>query len=301
MLGFKKCPGHLFPGAPTTPIAELVAQADALVVITGAGMDVDSGLGTFRGAKAYHYQNEKKLDYVDLCNPKMYTKDPMLADAFWSDMCEQFLSHRPHEGYTILQTLASRKRFGAFSFTTNITGYWAEFAPMDRLVEIHGSTKYLQCREPTKGACHNEVWLRPASTDTTHLCLFCQGPTRPAVLMFEDWSFNERRVRQQMAHYGEWLRQVKAARARVVVLEIGCGTTVMTGRGESNHLARKLGAAVVRVNAEDPTVDRLGFIPVKMGALAFLQQLQTALGLLARPQQREPEAQASSEGEPAEQ
>jgi NAD-dependent SIR2 family protein deacetylase len=122
-------------------------------------MGVDSGLGTFRGDKAYAFPNEKKFDYTELCNPKMFRDHPEVADAFWRDMCISFESHKPHAGYKILADLMASKPKGGFIFSTNIDGYWEGIFSEDQIIEIHGSTKYLQCMDPShgKGKCYNSV------------------------------------------------------------------------------------------------------------------------------------------------
>jgi NAD-dependent SIR2 family protein deacetylase len=255
-------------------VYQAIKNADGMVVITGAGMGVDSGLGTFRGTTAVKYTNELGLGYEDLCSPDAYKKYPELTNSFWSEMITAFNKAQPHEGYSILKEIGSKLPHGLFSFTTNIDGFWEGFVPEDRLVEIHGSTKYLQCSIQEKGKCFEDVWRRDEiKTENEPIpCIHCGKRSRPAVMMFNDWMFNERVVNQQKANYGAWLAKMK--NKKLVILEIGCGGTVETVRATSSSLARKFNTRVYRVNPDKSDENKSYVTLIKMGALAFLIALK---------------------------
>lgn len=255
-------------------VYQAIKNADGMVVITGAGMGVDSGLGTFRGTTAVKYTNDLGLGYEDLCSPDSYKKYPELTNSFWSEMIAAFTRVRPHEGYSILKEIGSKLPYGFFSFTTNIDGFWEEFVPEDRLIEIHGSTKYLQCSVQEKGNCFKDVWRRPdnETEDGPVPCIHCGKRSRPAVMMFNDWMFNERIVNQQKANYGSWLTKMK--NKKLVILEIGCGDTVATARAASSALARKFNTRIYRINPDKSEEHKSYVTSIKMGALAFLIALK---------------------------
>lgn len=252
-------------------IHDLIFSADGMVVITGAGMGVDSGLGTFRGITAVKYENELKLGYEDLCTPDAYKKYPELTDNFWAEMKDAFLKAKPHEGYSILKEIGSKLPHGIFSFTTNIDGFWEGFMSADRLLEIHGSTKYLQCSIRENGKCFNDVW-RIDNQAHNSPCIHCGNRSRPAVMMFNDWMFNDLIVRRQQANYGAW--RAKMHKRKMIVLEIGCGNTVKTARVESSNLSRKFGVPIIRINPDQLNSQSSNIITVKSGALEFLVELQ---------------------------
>jgi len=255
-------------------IKQLIKRADALVIVTGAGMGVDSGLGTFRGEKAYKWADGGNMDYIDLCDPTLFDVDSKMAWNFWLDMKRNFEAHKPHQGYHILKELASEKIHGAFIYSTNIDGYWDGIMPADRIVEIHGSTKYLQCLNPTRqrGECYESVWEWKDEIGVIPVCIHCKGPARPCVLMFHDRQYVERRTIQQQNKYEEWIRQIKNSKSETVVIEIGSGTDIMTGRDESSYLTRILGATVIRVNPENNIIGN-PHVGISMGALEFLSRL----------------------------
>ena len=66
--------------------AKLIKEANALLINTGAGMGVSSGLGTFRGKNAGVWPPLVKLglDFSDMSNPSRFKKDARLAWSFWN-------------------------------------------------------------------------------------------------------------------------------------------------------------------------------------------------------------------------
>lgn len=63
--------------------AEIVADADALLVTAGAGMGVDSGLPDFRGTdgfwRAYPALGRRGLQFHQVASPRTFETDPALA------------------------------------------------------------------------------------------------------------------------------------------------------------------------------------------------------------------------------
>ena len=86
--------------------AELLEQADALVVAAGAGMGVDSGLPDFRGDegfwKAYPPFRGKK--FYEMSNPHWFTTDPAQAWGFFGHRLHLYRSTMPHAGFAILKS-----------------------------------------------------------------------------------------------------------------------------------------------------------------------------------------------------
>ena len=58
--------------------AQRIREADALLIFSGAGMGVDSGLGTYRGVNAGNFG----MDYEEICQPKWFHSDPDLDWGF---------------------------------------------------------------------------------------------------------------------------------------------------------------------------------------------------------------------------
>jgi hypothetical protein len=69
--------------------ARLIADADVLVFCSGAGLGVDSGVGTFRGANAGKWPplEQRKMEFSQMSQPSWFmddgSGDPELAFGFW--------------------------------------------------------------------------------------------------------------------------------------------------------------------------------------------------------------------------
>merc|ERR1719160_709322 len=254
--------------------ASWITKAGAILVGSGAGMGVDSGLGTYRGRHAGVWPPLDTLgvDYSEICTPDAITGDPQLTWAFWRHCCITYRQTEPHEGYSILQRWSSRVPLGAFSYTTNVDALWPRIFPFKRVYEAHGSTMYLQCSEPKACPQKGAIWECPEDLESSlpleldcevrvvessvPRCPACQSIARPNVLMFGDFDYSRRRGKEQSAHYKQWLQEVEDATnvdgsRPLVCLEIGAGRAVPTVRTTLEDRARRVpGGRLIRINPE---------------------------------------------------
>lgn len=151
--------------------AAAISEADALVIGTGAGMGVDSGLGTFRGRNAGVWQPLKAMgiDFSEMSCPDVFEDDPYAAWAFWKYRHDAYTQSDPHSGYSILAELGSTRPKGCFSITSNIDGHWVRTAGIgeERTFEMHGALTHMQRIDATGG-----IW----PTDPAHIARL---PTAP--------------------------------------------------------------------------------------------------------------------------
>ena len=82
----------------------------------------------------------------------------------------------------------------------------------------------------------------------------CNGYARFNVQLVADNHFNETRRSKQLLAWNTLLE--KSANKFVVVLELGAGVLVPTVRQMSGRLTKQLGATLIRVNLNDPELDR---------------------------------------------
>lgn len=262
--------------------AEAIATAEALVVGAGAGMGVDSGLPDFRGNagfwKAYPAYRELGLDFASMANPAWFDSDPELAWGFYGHRLELYRRTRPHDGFGVLLRWASRMRYGAFVFTSNVDGQFqrAGFAE-DRLYELHGAIDWMQCTRACGvglfEAAPFQVQVDP-KTFRAHgklpACPRCGALARPNILMFGDFDWDESRASLQRRRFNAWLESVP--HGRVAVVECGAGTAIPTVRRTSEVLADRLDGALVRVNVREPEAPP-GAIGISAGALEALRAI----------------------------
>lgn len=272
--------------------AELIAEADALVIAAGAGMGVDSGLPDFRGREgfwnAYPALGKRGMVFTDIACPAAFRADPRLAWGFYGHRLNLYRRTQPHDGFGILLDWAARKPHGARVFTSNVDGQFqaAGFAAAP-VHTCHGSIHDLQCLEP----CHDAIWsadgFDPIIDDAACTllsepprCPRCGGLARPHVLMFDDWGWIDGSA-DERAQFDRWL----SSTSHPVVIELGAGTFVPTVRHFTQNVARNFGGRVVRINPSDDAVATGQGVGLALGALAALRAIHRRLmqqGALAR-------------------
>mmetsp|Transcript_39193 Transcript_39193/g.75291 ORF Transcript_39193/g.75291 Transcript_39193/m.75291 type:complete len:304 (-) Transcript_39193:221-1132(-) len=293
--------------------AERIHDASALVVTAGAGMGVDSGLPDFRGNegfwRAYPMYRKRRLDFASMANPRWFENDCEMAWGFYAHRRNMYLSTTPHRGFEILRRAAQNLKHGGFVFTSNVDGHFQKAGfSSDRVYECHGSIQHLQCAKP----CRDRIWTYhhhhhhhhyhhhdeggdhdqhiPVDTVTMRVeskniprCHTCQHVARPNILMFGDWGFIPDRTLKQQKRMDDWLDAAKNDGGRIVIVEVGAGTSVPTVRNTSERLAQVWGegACLIRINAREEMIPNASqidqAISIKGGALSTLEALEAEL------------------------
>lgn len=264
--------------------AELIAEADGLVITAGAGMGVESGLPEFRGEKgfwrAYPALGARGMDFTAIANPAAFQADARLAWGFYGHRLALYRRTRPHAGFGILRQWAARMTHGARVFTSNVDGQFQAIGFADaQIVECHGSIHALQCLEPCSDAVWSAAGFEPQVDEAAGRlvnalprCPLCGGVARPNILMFGDWGWIDAKPRKR-AGLQRWLGTV----AKPVVVEIGAGTAVSSVRHFAQGVAREFGGRLVRINPADSAVpDGLG-VGIALGALEALRRIDGAM------------------------
>jgi len=262
--------------------AELIRDADGLLITAGAGMGVDSGLPDFRGTegfwRAYPALARSRLRFESIASPATFVSDPALAWGFYGHRLNLYRRTVAHEGFRILKGWADRKPLGAFVFTSNVDGQFQKAGfGHDAVAEIHGSIHILQCLEP----CCESLWpaagFEPQIDEKTcrllsapPTCPRCGSVARPNILMFSDAGWIPDRSDAQTARLKAWM----ACGASIVAIELGAGTAIPSVR----MFTERCGYRYVRVNpTEAGTRGKLG-VGLRGGALDLLRRLATEVG-----------------------
>ena len=258
--------------------AELIRQADALLIGAGAGMGVDSGLPDFRGVdgfwRAYPPFRKLNLRFEEMSNPRWFRADPELAWGFFGHRLHLYRSALPHDGFAILRGWAEGRPAGFFVFTSNVDGQYQKAGfPEERILECHGSIHFLQC----VNGCATVIWTAAdlhvefdsetfRAEQPLPICRVCGGLARPNILMFGDWEWNSARADQQAIRYQRWLSEVRGM--RLVVIECGAGVAVPTVRRQCESVRGTL----IRINPRDPEAPH-GSISIPLGGLDALTRI----------------------------
>ena len=255
--------------------AELICNCDAILFTSGAGMSASSGLGTFRGSAATTWPpllQHPKLDYMQIVDPEWFHKTQgnsterdtaNFAYAFWTDLYNEYASTNPHRGYSIAKEWSELDHVkSAFSFTSNIDGHWIRSGWNDSSVfECHGSIHYMQC----VNNCCDHVWATNdnlkleidrktnCAISTLPVCSACHALARPNIVMFNDFHFAGQKYNENINFYNQFKTDVATAQAKLLIIELGAGTTVPTVRHESECLFtdKRWTAHLIRINPLD--------------------------------------------------
>ncbi len=265
--------------------AEAISAADALLITAGAGIGVDSGLLDFRGPegfwRAYPPYRSLGRKFSDVATPRWFVEDPALAWGFYGHRLNLYRATSPHAGFEILRQWGARMNKGAFVFTSNVDGHFqrAGFSE-DQITEIHGSIHYAQCMKRCGVGIFPSDSFAPTVNETTlrcegelPKCPACGALARPNILMFGDYGWDSGRNAQQEHRRDSWLR---SAARKLVVIELGAGTSVPTVRSFSEVIAEQCHARLVRINVREPKAPD-GAISLPMGALEALEKINAAL------------------------
>lgn len=268
--------------------ADMIAEADGLIIAAGAGMGVDSGLPDFRGNegfwKAYPALALQNQRFTDIASPAAFHSDPQTAWGFYGHRLNLYRNTIPHEGFAILKQWAEAMPSGYSIFTSNVDGQFQKAGfSANHINECHGSIHWLQCLD----GCTNRVW--PAAefvpvVDETHcklmnhapICSYCGGMARPNILMFNDSGWLEGRSSMQHAQQQIWLKNV----FNPVVIEMGAGSSIPSVRMFSSRATLYHNAKLIRINPHpnDHKVSRFQDVELKMGALEALRGITAHLG-----------------------
>uniref|UniRef100_A0A0G4G3M4 Deacetylase sirtuin-type domain-containing protein n=1 Tax=Chromera velia CCMP2878 TaxID=1169474 RepID=A0A0G4G3M4_9ALVE len=253
-------------------LAAVKEEGGGLIVMTGAGMSVMSGVSVFRSkdgkmtpeflrflegyneAQRGHRLPEAK-DWFDFSVGSMFKcQTAKEAWDYWKWRVAR-ANVMPARDYALLKQLMDY--FGkdrCFAVTSNCDSLHLKSGGVseDNVLEIHGSLAFLQCSEP---CCEELFPITPylpylAKDDFVPSCPRCKREClRPNVLVFDDFNFEDTRERVQRENYRRFLKKFETpdSKRRLAVLEIGAGVVVRSIRANADHLGSE-GRCLIRVN-----------------------------------------------------
>ncbi len=262
--------------------AKVLAQSQGLLICAGAGMGVDSGLPDFRGDegfwKAYPPLAKLGLSFSEMANPRWFEHDPELAWGFYGHRLMLYRETQPHAGFGRLLDFCKGLPHGCFVFTSNVDGQFqkAGFEP-ESVYECHGSIHHLQTLDGS-----GQIWLAKGEQIDLDPERFRARPplpkapggslARPNILMFGDWYWNSERADIQQLAMQNWFHELREAKAKIAVLEMGAGKSVPTVRLHAEKTARHFEATLIRVNPRQHQVrEDIKHISIEKGALEAIE------------------------------
>jgi NAD-dependent SIR2 family protein deacetylase len=263
--------------------AELIAQADALVVCAGAGMGVDSGLPDFRGSRgfwnAYPALGAAGITFHEIASPAAFDSDPRLAWGFYGHRLDLYRRTVPHAGFALLRRWGEALPQGVGVFTSNVDGQFQR-AGFDAVAQCHGSIHQLQCSVPCSDAIWDAAGFVPEVDaaacrllNDLPRCPRCGALARPNVLMFGDDRWCENRSMRQVARLDAWLGVLR----RPLAIELGAGSAIASVRNFAARVVHERGGVLVRINPREAEVSRPQDVALPLGALEALSGMAALL------------------------
>jgi len=217
-----------------------------IVVMTGAGISVASGLPTYRGAGGLW----DKVDVRSHATAAAVQADPARVWSFFAEVRAQIAVAQPNVGHLAIaqaeRCLRDDQRLTVL--TQNVDGLHT-LAGSTRVVELHGSLRRSQCTRCDFERAGDLV-LSPALCPP---CPSCSAPLRPAVVLFDE----------PLSVDAEW-ESKKVLRECDLFLAVGTSGTVSPA---SNFVraAEYAGARTMYVNLEPMTPANPAFREVMLG------------------------------------
>ncbi len=253
--------------------------ADAMVINTGAGMGVDSGLVDYRGSGGQwgNVESETGESIFDIMNPKSLTDKPEYIWKLFAQRIRDYVETEPHQGFYLLKKWINQFKLDYFVTTSNVDGHFQK-AGFDELKihELHGSMSYFQCAVP----CGKDIWKmdfnlqqfdNEINAGVYPKCPNCNEMARPNIYMFRDNTFLPDRDNEQKQRFNQFLEKHNGK--SIVVFEIGSGPHVQSIRKNTRMLGLKYDAKIIRINPKDAKIKE-PHIGIKFGALDALLQIE---------------------------
>jgi NAD-dependent deacetylase len=163
-------------------IAELLRNADQLVVLTGAGISTESGIPDFRGPDGVWTKNPAAEKTATL---QHYLSDPAVRVLAWRNRLESPLwDAQPNAAHRAVAALEQKTALHTL-VTQNIDGlhHKAGSSP-DKIVEIHGTVHECECLSCGRRGPMQATLDRVRAGEADPPCLECGGILKSATISF---------------------------------------------------------------------------------------------------------------------
>ena len=160
-----------------------------IVILTGAGISAESGLGTFRDAGGLWTQ----YDLEDVATPQGFARDPVLVHEFYNARRANCLEASPNAAHVALARLTAAWPDHVTLVTQNIDDLHERAGARD-VIHMHGELLRARC-----AAC-GHVWDAPKVMAADDPCPACAAPaTRPDVVWFGEFPYHMERIGAALA------------------------------------------------------------------------------------------------------
>lgn len=240
-------PGDLGESGPmvndlVTAARDVVANAERIVVLTGAGISTESGIPDFRGPNGIWTKNPKAEKASDI---RYYLDDPEVREAAWqSRLTTPAWTAEPNRGHEAIVEIERRGQLHGL-VTQNIDGLHQKAGnSSDRVIEVHGTVWFTRCWDCEDRRPMDQALERVRSGDGDPACLECGG-----ILKSDTISFGQALVPEVID------RAMRVSDECDVLLAVGSTLSVFPA-ANCVPRAKAAGARVIIVNGDETAMDR---------------------------------------------
>ena len=205
-----------------------IADANSIVVLTGAGISAESGVPTFRGDGGMW----RNFRAEDLATPEAFERDPKLVWE-WYDWRRQLIAGvQPNAGHKALSRLEQAK--AEFTLVTQNVDGLHDRAGSYRVLKLHGDIWRLRCTD-----CGADWPERRTPLPKLPPKCRCGAMARPGVVWFGE-----------ALPAGIMLEAQHATESAEMLLVVGTSAVVYPA-ASLIPFAKKAGARIVEVNTDE--------------------------------------------------
>ncbi|PWR21939.1 Sir2 family NAD+-dependent deacetylase [Zavarzinia compransoris] len=219
-----------------------------LVILTGAGISAESGLGTFRDKDGLW----TRYNLEDVATPQGFARDPAFVHEFYNARRRGLREAQPHAAHQALARLEAAAPTGSVLLVTQNVDDLHERAGSRNLIHMHGELTKVRC-----DACETVAEHRD-DLSTGSVCGHCGGAgfMRPHIVWFGEMPM--------------MMDEIYAALdACDLFVSIGTSGTVYPAAGFVEHVRRRRRAHTVELNL-DPSEGHSLFAERRYGAASAI-------------------------------
>ncbi len=162
--------------------AEMIKEAQKILVFSGAGLSTESGIPDFRSPGGLW----EKYDPMDFMYQKIIS-DEKARIKYWEmikNVYEILAKAAPNSAHKAIKSLEDKGKLLAV-VTQNIDGLHHDAGnSQDRIIEIHGTVATISCLKCGKQYQKSEIIPRLASGEKVPYCDKCSGILKPDSIAF---------------------------------------------------------------------------------------------------------------------
>ncbi len=163
---------------------------EKIVILTGAGVSAESGLGTFRDEGGLW----SKHRIEDVATPEGFARDPALVHGFYNARRAQAAQATPNDAHHALARLQRIFPGEVIVITQNVDGLH-EAAGSQAVMHMHGILSGALCSN-----CDHR-WPAPLEMHVAEPCPACHAPTaRPDIVWFGEMPYGMDDIYDHLSH-----------------------------------------------------------------------------------------------------